>query len=185
MVPANMKNLIRNLLFSTLLIVASVAYGAGVAPMDVTVSGPGGKVAYKGKTDASGTFSTPKLAPGNYIVQFNSPGLKAGQYAVVVSAGKKKVSADAVIGDKFAKGGVAMKVDVDSGLNITGKVALSGGETRPGMVWIPKQIGSNLPAHWAPADSAEAKAAKAAGTISKQDIMDKQSEGISGAGLGR
>ena len=107
-----MKNLIRNLFLSTLLLAVSAAYGAGVAPMDVTVSGPGGKVAYKGKTDANGTFSTPKLAPGNYTVQFNSPGLKAGQYVIVVSAGKKKVSADSVIGDKFAKGGVAMKVDV-------------------------------------------------------------------------
>ena len=172
-----MKNLIRNLVLSAALVVASVVFGAGVAPMDVTVSGPGGKVAYKGKTDANGAFSTPKLAPGNYTVQFNSPGLKAGQYVVVVSAGKKKVSADSVVGDKFAKGGVAMKVDVGAGLNITGKVALAGGEVRPGMVWIPKQPGSNLPAHWAAADSAEAKEARARGSLSADDLRNMQSKG--------
>jgi hypothetical protein len=178
MVPANMKNLIRNLLFSTLLIVASVAYGAGVAPMDVTVSGPGGKVAYKGKTDASGTFSTPKLAPGNYIVQFNSPGLKAGQYAVVVSAGKKKVTADAIIGDKFAKGGVAMRVDVGAGLNITGQVALAGGAVRPGMVWIPPMLGSNRPGHWAEEGSAEAVESKNRSNVGRGQIQGIQDKGV-------
>jgi hypothetical protein len=171
-------NPIRNLLLFALLIVASVAYGAGVAPMNVTVSGPSGKVAYKGKTDANGMFATPKLAPGNYIVQFNSPGLKAGQYALVVSAGKKKVSADAVIGDKFAKGGVAMRVDVGAGLNISGQVALSGGAVRPGMVWIPQMLGSNRPGHWVEEGSPEAVESKNRGNVSKGQIQAIQDKGV-------
>ena len=42
------------------------------------------------------------------------------------------------------------------------------------MVWIEKKTGSNLPGHWAPADSAEAKEAKSKGTISTKSIQDIQ-----------
>ena len=178
-----MTNLIRNILLPTLLVVASVAYAEGVAPMDVTVSDPGGKVAFRGKTDAAGVFATPNLAPGNYTVQFNAKGLKAGHYAIVISAGKKKVTADQVIGDQFSKGGVAMKVDVGAGLKITGQVALAGGAVKPGMVWIPKQLGSNLPAHWAPEGSAEAIQAKNAGSMSKEGVQ-KMTESAQGLGGG-
>jgi hypothetical protein len=176
-----MKNLIRNILLSTFL-AASVAFGAGTPPMDVTVSAPGGKVAFRGKTDAEGAFATPNLAPGNYTVQFNAKGLKAGHYAIVISAGKKKVTADQVIGDQFSKGGVAMKVDVGAGLKITGQVALAGGAVKPGMVWIPKQLGSNLPGHWAPEGSAEAVHAKAAGSISNEGVqkMTESQQGLGG-----
>jgi len=180
-----MKNMTRNILLSTFLVLASIAYGAGVPPMDVTVTDAGGKVAYKGKTAANGTCGTAVLAPGSYSVQFSAKGMHDGQYAIVVSAGKKKVVAEAVVGDKFDKGGVAMKVDVGAGLNITGQVSLGVGESRPGMVWIPQQIGSNRPGHWAGADSAEAKVAKAAGHIKRSDLLNKEYEGVSGAGLGR
>ena len=150
-----------------------MAYGA-VPSLSVTVSDASGKAAFKGTTNAKGTFATAKLKPGNYTVQFNSPsGAIKGNYAIVVSAGTKKVSAAGVTGEKFAKGGVAMKVDVGTNLNIAGQVAEEvAGASKNGkkMVWIPKQLGSNMPAHWAEEDSAEAKAARAAGSMSTQDV---------------
>ena len=42
---------------------------------------------------------------------------------MVVSAGKKKVIATGVSGEKFHGGGVAMRVNVGPGLKITGQVA--------------------------------------------------------------
>ena len=54
---------------------------------------------------------------------------------------------------------------------------------KPGMVWIPKKLGSNKAAHWAPADSAEAKDLKGSGNIRGQDLQDMQSKGISGQNL--
>lgn len=168
-----MKNLIRNTLLSLLLLAASLAYGA-IPAVNVTVSDAGGKAAYKGATDPTGAFATAKLQPGNYTVQFNSSNaaLKGKQYALVVAAGKKKVSAN-VAGEKFAGGGVAMKVDVGAGLNITGQVAAQTGPVSKGgkkMVWIPPVLGSNMPGHWVEEDSAEAKAAKSRGTLSKESI---------------
>jgi len=164
-----MKNMVHNILLSTFLILASVAFGADVAPVDVTISDPSGKLAFKGKTDTHGTFYSGNVAPGNYTVQFKSNELRHGQYAIVVTAGKKKVSADSLSEEKFSKGGIAMKVEMGSGGKIEAQVAPSGGEGQPGMVWIPKKLGSNKAAHWAPADSAEAAEAKANALNSNQN----------------
>lgn len=168
-----MKKTIRSTVASLVLAATCMAYGA-VPSLNVTVSDASGKAAFKGTTNSAGTFATAKLKPGNYTVQFNSPsgGLK-GNYAIVVSAGTKKVSAAGVVGEKFAKGGVALKVDVAAGLNISGQVAAeTAGASKNGkkMVWIPPQAGSHMPGKWVEADSAEAKAARSAGNLSSQDV---------------
>jgi hypothetical protein len=165
-----MKNIIRNILLSTSLVVACAAY-ADTPSMNVTVSDPGGKVAFKGRTNSQGAFATSKLARGNYVVEFKGAAPKGSQWALAVAAGKKKVIAQSVAGEKFASGGVAMKVDNSAGVNITGQISGSREGGKPGMVWIPKQLGSNVPAHWAPADSAEAVAARNAGSMSSDQVQ--------------
>lgn len=119
-----MKKLIGSSFLGFTLLAVCVAYG-GVPPMNVTVSDAGGKATFKGMTTANGTFATANLTPGNYVVQFNSTsgGMKGNRYAIVVSAGTKKVAAAAVPGEKFSGGGVALRVVVGAGLNITGQVA--------------------------------------------------------------
>jgi hypothetical protein len=172
-----MKKMIRSTIASLVLAAACIAYGA-VPSLNVTVADSSGKAAFKGTTNSNGTFSTAKLKPGNYVVQFNSPngGIK-GNYAIVVSAGTKKVSAAGVAGEKFAKGGVALKVDVAAGLNIAGQVAAeTAGASKNGkkMVWIAPQAGSHMPGKWVDADSAEAKAARSAGNLSNTDVNRMQ-----------
>lgn len=105
------------------LVVASMA-NAATPSVNVTVSDASGKLAFKGATKNDGGFATEKLQPGKYVVQFSSKNaaLKGGQYSIVISAGTKKVVANGVAGEKFLAGGVAMKVDVGSSLNITGQV---------------------------------------------------------------
>lgn len=158
-----MKNLLSKLLLPLAISASIAASGAAaVPPMSVVVS-KDGKTVYKGTTNAAGTFATGKLEPGNYIVQFNSSAAKNGQYGIVISAGKKKQIADAVEGDKFAKGGVAMKLDVGAGLNITGQVvsgALRGGATATAgnakvkvvngkrYIWVGPETGSNMGGRW-------------------------------------
>lgn len=173
-----MKNLIRSTVASLILAAACMAYGA-VPALNVTVSDSSGKAAFKGKTNSSGAFSTATLKPGNYVVQFNSPdgGVK-GTYTIVVSAGTKKVSAAGVVGEKFAKGGVALKVDVGNGLNIAGQVAAeAAGASKSGKVWIPPQAGSHMPGHWAEEGSPEAIAAKTAGNLDAQGVNSMQERG--------
>ena len=164
----------------------SIAY-AGVPPLNVTVSDASGKAAYKGATNSSGGFATAKLAPGNYVVQLNSksPALKGNYYAIVVAAGKKKAAATAVPGEKLNGGGVAFKVDVGNGLNITGQVAEeSKSAVKDGkkMVYIPPALGSNMPGRWVPEDSAEAKTSKSRTHISTKEVQRMQESASNPAG---
>lgn len=156
---------------------AASVYGATPA-LNVTVSDAGGKAAFKGMTNANGVFATAKLTPGNYTVQFasQSAAVKGKSYSIVVAAGTKKVSAGAVPGEKFARGGVALKVDVGAGLNITGQVSADERVSKGGkkMVWIPPMVGSNMPGRWVEEDSAEAAASKTRGTMSKDAVQRVQ-----------
>ncbi len=171
-----MKNILRNLILGIAISAATAVYAA-TPPVNVTVTNSG-KTSFKGQTDSKGVFATGKLAPGNYTVTFNSDNaaLKGKQFVLVVAAGTKKVSADCA-GEKFARGGVAMKVDVGAGLNITGQVAPQTGPTSKDgkqMVYITPAVGSNMPGHWVAADSAEAKEAKVAGRISRDSVTKMQ-----------
>src|SRR5438874_1034595 len=173
-----MKNIFRFARIAFFFIAISVVCGA-VPALNVTVSDASGKAAFKGATNTDGTFATTNLKPGNYVVQFHStnPALKGNQYALVISAGKKKVSANSVTGETFAAGGVAMKIDVGASVNITGqvavesKVAMKDGKK---MVWLPPRIGSNMPGRWIAADSAEAIAAQNSGELRREEVSKLQ-----------
>jgi hypothetical protein len=118
-----MKNLFPKLALCLFLVAASVA-NAAVPSLNVTVSDSAGKAAFKGITKGDGEFSTAKLKPGSYVVQFSTTNssVKGGQYSIVVAAGSRKVVANAVAGEKLLGGGVAMKVEVGTGLNVAGQV---------------------------------------------------------------
>jgi Carboxypeptidase regulatory-like domain len=176
-----MKTIVRSFV-AVLCAAASVAFGA-LPKLNVTVADSAGKGVYKGTTNATGAFATGTLPPGKYVVQFNANGVKGGNYALVVSAGSKKVTADSITGEKFSKGGVAMKIDVASGSNITGMVTtgvqLQTKVDKDGkkLVWIPKKLGSNLPGHWAPEDSPEAKELESANQINSKTLQQYQNPG--------
>ena len=180
-----MKTIARSFVVSLIAAAASVA-SAAVPVINVTVADSSGKAAYKGATDGKGTFATGKLQPGGYVVHFSSKSApKGSKYALVISAGTKKVMANAVEAEKLAAGGAAMKIDVAAGLNITGQVAAEDKNSAPighngkPMVWLPKKLGSNLAAHWVESDSAEAKEAQTSSSFSKKNIQDRQNQSIS------
>jgi hypothetical protein len=177
-----MKILARSIIVGLFAIAASVATSA-VPSLNVAVLDSGGKIAFKGTTDSRGIFASPKMQPGNYAVQFTSKSAPKGtHYTLVVVAGAKKTSTSAVTAEKLAAGGVAMKIEVSGDASIQGQVSAESAETRIGkngklMVWIPKQVGSNLPAHWAESDSAEAKEVMSSTSYSGKNIQDKYNQG--------
>jgi hypothetical protein len=120
-----MKNMHRCILLCSFLLLLSSSVQASVRGIDVTVSDVGGRLAYRGKTNADGTFSTDRIAPGNYVVQFNAKAasVAADEYAIVVGAGRHKVVAESVAGEKFVGGGVAMRLKAPAGTRISGQVA--------------------------------------------------------------
>jgi hypothetical protein len=136
------------------------AYG-GTPSMNVTVFDGAEKVVFKQSIKADGAFATGNLRAGKYVVQFNtkSQAVKNNSYLAVVSSGEKKVIAAAVRGEKFVGGGAAMKIDVASGMQITGKVVAEQSTARHDelnvrvidgkrYVWVQARMGSNLGPHW-------------------------------------
>ena len=136
------------------------AYG-GIPSMDVTVFDATEKVVFKQSIKADAAFATGNLRAGNYVVQFNtkSQAVKNNHYLAVVSSGQKKVIAAAVRGERFMAGGAAMKIDVGSGMQITGKVVAEPAITqRDGSmvrvidgkryVWVESRVGSNFGPRW-------------------------------------
>jgi hypothetical protein len=180
-----MKNMTRGILLLLAAFVSSMADGS-VPSVNVSVADSSGKTTYKGTTNAKGTFETKKLPAGGYVVQFNSVSAPKGtRYALVVSAGKKSTYANGVAAERFAGEGVAMKIEVPGPVNITGFIALQDNNTAPIgkngklMVWIPKQIGTNIAGHWAESDSAEAKQAQTIKSYSSKNIQDRYNQGAS------
>lgn len=168
---------------------------AGIPGINVIVSDSAGKVAFKGVTRADSTFATSSLPPGDYVIQFRSTnaGLRGNQYLLVVSAGKKKVIADAVAGEQLGGGGVAMKLKVASGLQIAGQIANQESTVVQGpnkvrvvngrrYVWVQSRLGSNLGPHWEAEGIANANYV---GILSKQKMAKIQDSAYEGSMLDR
>ncbi|MDQ3315479.1 MAG: hypothetical protein M3505_12820 [Verrucomicrobiota bacterium] len=190
-----MRTFLRTLAVLMTLGFSSMAFAAGDRPMDVVVMNATGNVAFKGKTAGNGTFATGKLEPGNYVVQLNSKdaSVKGAQYMVVVSAGKKKISADAVAGEKLMAGGVALKVDVAApATNITGQitsgnvVGANAGSAAKGngkvkiingkrYVWQGAETGSHIGGRWV--EEGTASNVRKGGAEALSGMQDKGSQG--------
>ena len=175
-----------------LLGIASTVY-AEVPRLDVTVFDDSGKVEFKGATNANGTFATASLQPGHYVVQFHtkSAAVNRNQYLVVVSAGTKKVVATGIPGEIFMGSGAAVKVNVGSGLKITGQVANEQIEGRDGgvnyrvvggqrFVWVPAELGSQAGGRWVEEGLAPSRNVT---LISKDGIKKFQEKGGEGSML--
>lgn len=133
----------------------------GVAGVEVTVKGNSKKFV----TDAQGNFGFTGLAPGSYTLIFRAqkakdskttpaagPVIVAQLYAIKVDGTKQPTNQSANSDQLLA--GVAVPVQVGAGAQVRGQVAAA--QTKA-MVWIAPATGSNLPGHWVPADSPEAK----------------------------
>ncbi|MFL6539924.1 MAG: hypothetical protein ACJ8HU_04120 [Chthoniobacterales bacterium] len=140
------------LILSALSLTAAVLNAGSIPEMNVVVSDSEGRLAYRGRTSHDGTFETRRLAPGDYVIQLssNNPALSERSFALVASAGTRKTIATGVPGEKFGGGGVAMRIEVGRGTNISGQVAASAGAIayhQNGRLitgWEATQVGSNL-----------------------------------------
>jgi len=167
---------------------------ATVPSMEVTVFDAGGNVTFRGPMSANTTFATPNLRPGHYVVQFKTKSsvVKNQQYFLVISSGRKKVIADAVPGEKLNRGGVVMKIEVVSGLPITGQVANGqifavDGPLKYRLLdgrryfWEPAKTGSYLQGHWV---EAGLPPAQNVGLLNKEDFRKRQDRAGEGSMIG-
>jgi hypothetical protein len=173
----------------TLPLLLSTAYG-GIPSLDVTVFDATEKVVFRQSIKSNAAFATGNLPAGKYVVQFNAknPAMKNKQYLAVVSAGKKKVIAAAVPGESFMAGGAALKIDVEPGLNITGKVApepaMAQGDGRVFRVidgkrylWVSARTGTNIAGQWVEENLAPINAITVWSADELRKRMDRGGEG--------
>src|SRR4051812_9556401 len=168
-----MKNMTCAIVVSSVALATSALYGGqsapGVAGVDVVVKQSPSKRAV---TDAHGNFAFAALPAGPCILAFRAREAKdltrtaerrnpkattdkvtvASSYSIKVEGTKRAVNQSGLTSDKLSAG-VDIPVEVGPGAKLRGQV-LATAAVR--MVWI-KEIGSNLPGRWVPADSAEAK----------------------------
>jgi hypothetical protein len=162
----------------------------GIPAMNVTVFDAREKVVFKQAINANATFATGTLPAGKYVVQFNtrSAGVKGNEYLLVVSAGQKKVIADAVAGETLARGGAAMKIQVGAGLQISGQVLNDEAITKAGgpkyrtidgkrYVWVGERLGTNLSGRWVEASVAPGQTVIVWNRNELQKRMDRGGEG--------
>ena len=152
---------------------ASAAF-ANVSDIQVTVAREGGAVVGKAKLDAGGSFSTGTLQPGAYTILFQAKptaALKGGQFSLRVRAGKQRVDASGVAGEKFVAGGVGMRLQVKEAAKMSGDVtsglfaaerstSASGAKEKvvngKRYIWVRPETGSNMGGRWVPEEEANA-----------------------------
>lgn len=152
--------------------ISAVAQAAGVPGVEITVKqSAGGKTMKQARTDASGNFVVGALPGGAYTVEFrakNMPELKKKAVSITVKGAKKSGSLEHVKGEQLVAG-AALKLEVAAGSNLSGQVS-----SGPKMVWIPPSLESHRPGRWVEEDSAEAKASKTRGAMSKGTLQRMQ-----------
>ena len=110
------------------------------------------------------------------------------QYLLVVAAGKTKVIADAVRGEQFAGGGVAMRLQVGKGLKAEGQIANEQAVSVSGnakvkivngrrYLWVGDETGSHIGPHWAEQGFGPARNVVSVDRTYLQHITDHFAEG--------
>lgn len=166
--------------FSILTLIVALAglSAASASPIEVNVLDPGGKLVSRAKMNSAGAFATPALSGGNYVLQLRSTTPITGkQFDISVASGRKKASAEAIPGEKFAGSGIGLKIDVTKGMSISGRVAAA--VDNPSVkwvnghkyIWVQGSTGSNISGRWLPEEEARGAANRNLGTIDKGSIQ--------------
>jgi hypothetical protein len=164
-------------------------------PVQVTVFDPSEKVVFRGPLAVDATFATRTVPPGRYVVQFNSKSaaVKGHYYFLAISAGNRKVIADAVAGELLTHGGAAMRVDVGPGLKITGQIVkevassanrISNYRMIDGRryAWLATHTGSHLGGRWV---DASLPSVSNLNVVRMEDFRKAQDHAGEGSMLGR
>ncbi|PYI91694.1 MAG: hypothetical protein DME97_12430 [Verrucomicrobia bacterium] len=158
----------------------SSAYVADNPAVEITLrQRTKGKIVKQVKTDANGTFMMGTFPAGIYTLEFrakSAPEVKNQSFAIKIAGTKSRGSEKSFAGRYFV-GGLALDIETVPGTPLRGLITPSSTKNTKKMIWLPQQIGSNLPAHWVEEGSSQAVAAYNWGHISIESIRKMQDHG--------
>ena len=176
------KNMTLGIVFLLVAVATPDIYGgqstSGVAEVDVIVKQSPGK---RKITDERGNFAFEDLAPGSYTLTFRarkadalpettrSEVIVADTYTIKIEGIKHPVNQTKLTSDRLIAG-VDIPVVVAPGAQIRGQV-LTKAPRR--LVWVSPKVGSNIPGHWADADSAEVVPKQNIQEIKRKDLLNR------------
>jgi len=136
-----------------------------------------GKVTRHVATDDQGKFVIGGLEPGIYTVEFRAPkssDLNKKQFSIAIAGGKEGARHSSLSGEKLMNGRVSIDVAVGPGARISGQVTMQSARK---MVWMPAELGSNLPGHWVEEGAEDAASARNSHRMRSDDFQKIREHG--------
>jgi hypothetical protein len=168
----------RTILLLSVLLGASTSYGAPLSGVDVTAKEKkSGKSVKHVATDQQGKFIIGGLGPGVYTVEFRIPksdDLSRKQFSIAIAGGTQSARHASTSGEKLMSGKVAIDVEIGPGARISGQVTMQSAKK---MVWVPAELGSNLPGHWVEEGAEDAASARNTRRMNKDDFQKTREHG--------
>ena len=139
----------------------------------------GGKILKQVKTDATGNFAMGTFPASIYMIEFRASSaseVKNQSFAIDIDGTKSRGRAAGFPG-RYIAAGLAIEVETVSGMPVSGLITPGSSRNTRKMIWLPQQIGSNLPGGWAEEGSSQAVAAFNWGHIRIESIRKMQDHG--------
>jgi hypothetical protein len=136
----------------------------------------GGKVLKRVQTDSTGHFTLGTFPGGTYILEFRAAkgsGVKDQRFAIQVDGIKAKGRQNGILA-KYLLGGFGVDVETVAGAALQGQVTTGSLAQAKKMIWMPKEIGSNIPGRWVEEGSGRNVAGVNAGIIRRDTIVKMQ-----------
>jgi hypothetical protein len=147
--------------------------------VDVTLRARGGAVLKRVKTDSGGNFMLGTFPGSLYLIEFRASKvarLQDKQFAIRIDGIKAKGRQTGILA-KYLVQGLGVDVETAPGMPLKGQVTTGSLSPTKRMVWLPKEVGSNIPGHWVEEGSGRTVARGNAGTMRIEQIQRMQETG--------
>ena len=177
-ITGGVTSALRSIFLLSFLLGASVSYGATLSGIDVIAKEKkSGKLAKQVATDHQGKFMIGGLGSGVYTVEFRapkSPELTKKQFSIAIAGGKQAARHSSLSGEKLMNGRVSIDVEIGPGARISGQITMQSARK---MVWVPAELGSNLPGHWVEQGAEDAASARNTRRMNTDDFQKLREHG--------
>jgi len=126
--------------------------------VEITLRRGGGKIVKQVKTDADGVFTVGTFPAGSYSLEFRAKSAQnvKNQSFIIKIAGTKSGGSEKGLSGRYFVGGVSYEIETLPSTPLRGVITAGLVRNARKMIWLPQEIGSNLPGHWVEEGSAQA-----------------------------